>query len=317
MPRNMLLHNKLRSFELATEEESNFLLSVRHQCATESLRESIKAVVRHHLGLRRDDVCTVLPPESWIQGGFNLCVLVEVDSGGLTRRLVFRCPMPHKLPKTNIPARLMKKSVAKWPHIYGCKSTAPTFGSQAFTLSASETAVTSPTSGSDRSTSESTASSSDGRIVSFTTPCSRTTLATHAHRPLTPPTCFWNILVPRLGKCFYILRLNKCAMLPFISSFQFNTSDGTITLSNRPLTCTIMIFENSGTPRAIQPCQLYQSTDSFASDMLTLHDNHLLHDPYAVRHKDDARERMTIRILLRAVTHYFILSDQRNGPFLL
>ncbi|KAK7398508.1 hypothetical protein QQX98_012116 [Neonectria punicea] len=79
----------------------------------------------------------------------------------------------------------------------------------------------------------------------------------------------------------------------------------------------MMLFENSGTPRTVQPRQLYQSTDSFASDMLTLYDNHLLHDPHAVRDEDDARERMTIRTLLRAVTHYFILSDRRNGPFLL
>lgn len=104
---------------------------------------------------------------------------------------------------------------------------------------------------------------------------------------------------------------------PHIGSFQFNTSNGTIALSNRPLTCTMMIFENSGTPRTIQPGQVYQTTDSFASDMLTLHDNHLLHDSHAVRHEEDARERMTIRMLLRAVMHHFILSDGRNGPFLL
>ncbi|KAF5132960.1 hypothetical protein E5D57_003582 [Metarhizium anisopliae] len=79
----------------------------------------------------------------------------------------------------------------------------------------------------------------------------------------------------------------------------------------------MMIFENSGTPRTIQPHQLYRSTDSFASDLLTLYDNHLLHDPHAVRHGDDARERMTIRTLLRTIMHCFILPDRRNGPFLL
>lgn len=104
---------------------------------------------------------------------------------------------------------------------------------------------------------------------------------------------------------------------PYIGSFRFNPNDGTVTLSNRPLTCTTMIFENSGTPRTIQPRQLYQSTDSFASDMLTLHDNYLLHYRHAVRDEEDARERMTIRTLLRAVTHHFILPDRRDGPFLL
>ncbi|PNY27307.1 Aminoglycoside phosphotransferase [Tolypocladium capitatum] len=50
------------------------------------------------------------------------------------------------------------------------------------------------------------------------------------------------------------------------------------------------------------------STDSFASDMLTLYNNHLLHDPHAVRHEDDARERITIRTLLRAVMHYYTMT---------
>jgi hypothetical protein len=38
---------------------------------------------------------------------------------------------------------------------------------------------------------------------------------------------------------------------PHIGSFRFNPSDGTITLTNRPLISTTMIFENSGTPRTI------------------------------------------------------------------
>ncbi|QPG95098.1 hypothetical protein C2857_007660 [Epichloe festucae Fl1] len=95
---------------------------------------------------------------------------------------------------------------------------------------------------------------------------------------------------------------------PHIGSFSFNASDGTIQLSNRPLTCSMMIFENSGTPRTIQPCQLYQSTDSFTSDLLTLYDNHFLHDPHAVRNADDARERMAIRTLLRT-SNIFVDDD--------
>lgn len=104
---------------------------------------------------------------------------------------------------------------------------------------------------------------------------------------------------------------------PYIGSFKFNTLDCTVTLSNRPLTCAMAIFEQRGTPRTIPPDRLYQSTDSFASDMLTLHDNYLLHDPHAVRNEDDAQERMTLRTLLRAVTHFFTLSERRSGPYLL
>ncbi|KAH6869234.1 hypothetical protein B0T10DRAFT_418812 [Thelonectria olida] len=346
MPRNILLHNKLRSFESAAEEESNFLLSVRHQCAAESLRhrlwdqrESIEAVVRHHLRLRRDDVCTVLPPESWIQGGFNLCVLVEVDSGGFARRLVFRCPMPHKLAEHRYPGTIDEKVSCEvatyvWMQEYCADIRIPSLFAFGF-----------------RDGSHFTHVRQRPVYVGIYHAFWRWThrllhyplLSNYIHDASAPAVGTAYMLLeyigPETGKMLshtwtrhmhdagrrarlfqgmarIMLSLARLPQ-PHIGSFQFNTSDGTITLSNRPLTCTMMIFENSGTPRTIQPCQMYQTTDSFASDMLTLHDNHLLHDPHAVRHEDDARERMTIRTLLRAVMHYFILSDRRNGPFLL
>lgn len=104
---------------------------------------------------------------------------------------------------------------------------------------------------------------------------------------------------------------------PRIGSFRFNPSNNSITLNNRPLISTTILFENSGTPRTIPPHQLYHSSATFASDMLTLHDTHLLHYRHAVRDDTDARERLTIRTLLRAVSHHFIHPSHQNGPFLL
>lgn len=103
---------------------------------------------------------------------------------------------------------------------------------------------------------------------------------------------------------------------PLIGAYRFN-ADATVTLTNRPLTCAAMIMENNAAPRTIQSQQTYQSVESFTSDMLTLHDNYLLHQPHAVRNEDDAHERFTIRTLLRAVSHHFILPRWRNGPYLL
>jgi hypothetical protein len=108
----MLLHKRLRTFDSAADDEGGFLLAIQHQRAAEGSRqqigsetESIVAVVRHHLRLRHDDNCIVLPPDSWIQGGFNLCVHVDVQSRGLTefRRVVFRCPVPHQLAEQQHP----------------------------------------------------------------------------------------------------------------------------------------------------------------------------------------------------------------------
>ncbi len=104
---------------------------------------------------------------------------------------------------------------------------------------------------------------------------------------------------------------------PHIGSFRFNPRDATVSLSARPLTCTMMLFEQGDTPRTIQPNQIYHNSDSFASDMLTLYDNHLLHEPHSVRDSDDAQERMTIRTMLRTVAHRFVLPERRNGPFML
>ena len=60
-------------------------------------RELIEALVRYHFPLGKQDACRVLDPQEWIQGAFNVCVLVEVAPGGMTTRLVFRCPKPHRL----------------------------------------------------------------------------------------------------------------------------------------------------------------------------------------------------------------------------
>lgn len=102
-----------------------------------------------------------------------------------------------------------------------------------------------------------------------------------------------------------------------IGSWRFNSDDGTISLTNRPLMCSTMIFENSGTPRTIQEDQTFCCTDSFVSDTLTLHDEYFRHNPHAVADKDDALERMAMRTLLRAVSHQFLIRERRHGPFLL
>lgn len=76
-----------------------------------------------------------------------------------------------------------------------------------------------------------------------------------------------------------------------------------------------MILENEGTPRAIH--DTYSCTEAFVSDMITFHDNRLLSNPNAVYDAEDCRAQMAQRILLRALSHYYIRPEARNGPFLL
>ncbi|RDA91278.1 hypothetical protein CP533_6325 [Ophiocordyceps camponoti-saundersi (nom. inval.)] len=317
MPRQILLNNRQRSIESVAWEESNFLLSLRHQVAAKKFRvwlweqrESIEAVVRHQLGLRRHEACTVLPPDSWIQGGFNLCVLVRVDS----RRVVFRCPMAHKLAEHHHPGTVDEK-VGCEVAAYFTHVSKRSFFVRAYSafrrwihrflryplLSNYRRNVSVPAIDTAYMLMEYIGPET-GQMLSCTWPLHRhdTDRRARLYR----------------GMSRIMLSLARIPQ-PRIGSFRFNTADGTISLSNRPLTCTMMLFENSGTPRTMQTGQLYQNTDGFVSDMLTLYDAHFLHDPHAVRNADDARERMTIRTLLRAVAHHFISTERRDGPFLL
>lgn len=84
------------------DTEDNIVFRCKHQDTAERFkfelwheRQTIAALVRHHLRLRPDDTCTVLPRETWIRGNFNICVLVDINAGGLTKKFIFRCPIPY------------------------------------------------------------------------------------------------------------------------------------------------------------------------------------------------------------------------------
>ncbi len=101
-----------------------------------------------------------------------------------------------------------------------------------------------------------------------------------------------------------------------IGSFRFN-DDCTITLTNRPLLTADIILESDGNPRSMEPGDTYTCTEPFVSDLISLHDNRLLHDRSAADDESDCRAQMAIRTMLRAISHHFISREFRQGPFLL
>ncbi len=103
---------------------------------------------------------------------------------------------------------------------------------------------------------------------------------------------------------------------PRIGSFRFH-DDGTITLTNRPLTCSIMRLENDGTPRTIQRDDTYLCVEPFLSDLSAFHDERFLSHPNAVYDERSCRGEMAARVLVRALAHHYIEREHRNGPFLL
>lgn len=103
---------------------------------------------------------------------------------------------------------------------------------------------------------------------------------------------------------------------PRIGSFQFHT-DGTITLTNRPLHCSVVILENDGALRTIPRNETYTCTEPFVADMLTLHENSFLNNPTAVYDAKDCRGQMAVGALLRMLSHHYIQRKRRNGPYYL
>ncbi|KAJ4305992.1 hypothetical protein N0V88_000783 [Collariella sp. IMI 366227] len=311
----IILRHKTRTLESAAAQETNFLLAFQHQRDADAFRQQlwekrslIEAAVRHCFKLGEGDKCTLLPPQAWLQGGFNLCTFVDIESRGIARRVVFRCPMTHKLAERQYPGTLDEKMANEvatyaWMQQHCPDIRIPLLYSFAFL--------------------------GGGHMR----PPPATGLAYMILEHIGPETgqmlsMSWkrykddserrNRLFQGMTRIMLsIARLPQ----PHIGAFRFNAADSTITLTNRPLTCTSIIFENEGASRAIRPNQMYRTTDSFASDMLTLYDNYydnyFLHHPHAALDEDDARDRTTIRTLLRTVAHHFILPERRDGPFLL
>lgn len=142
MPATLQFHGRNPiTYESAANKEANVVHQLTYPIAAAKLRqeiwerrEEIEALTKHHLRLGSEHTCTVLEPHAWIQGGFNICVSVETKSGNLCRKVIFRCPMPHKLAEDIYPGAIDEKlscevgaytwmqdncSDVRIPHLYG------------------------------------------------------------------------------------------------------------------------------------------------------------------------------------------------------
>ncbi|KAI1351502.1 hypothetical protein F5Y01DRAFT_121139 [Xylaria sp. FL0043] len=304
------------TIESAIEEEKNIINWVSYGPATDRFyqelwaqRDSIEALVRHHLALDRRDACRVLPSHHWIRGSFNVCVFVEVKSGNSARKVIFRCPMPHKLAEARYPGSIDEKLGSEFTH---AKHLA--FFPRVMRLC--------------------------WRFIyrSLRLPLLSNYVLNPPSQQGYPPYMILKYLGPKTGQMlsdtFDMHREDKArrqrlfrgmsrimislARLPQarIGSFQLNDS-GTVTLTNRPLTCSMMISENDGATRTMPRNETISCTDAFVSDMLTFHDHRFLSQPNAVNDESDCRTQMAVKTLLRVVSHNYIKREVRNGPFLL
>ncbi|KAF5227862.1 hypothetical protein FAUST_11482 [Fusarium austroamericanum] len=326
------------------ESESNLVHKLKHHKAALKFkrelwdkRNSIVALVKHHLRLDADDTCTVLGRKTWMQGIFNICVLVEVTTGNSSKKLIFRCPIPPhagQYPSTMDEKVGCEVATYIWMQQYCPDIRIPNLFAFGFTDDRSFIHI-------ERTPIYTRLWRKAWKWIyrSLGYPVLSDYIRDKAAPVVGSAYMLMEHIGPEIGKMLAstwfdhlsdtarrknlftgIARtMLSLARIPqqHIGAFRFNTLDCTIALSNRPLTCTVAVFEQQGAPRTIPEDRVYQNTDSFASDMLTLHDNYLLHDPHAVRNKADARERMALRTLIRSVAHFFVLPERRSGPYLL
>ncbi|POR32377.1 Uncharacterized protein TPAR_07412 [Tolypocladium paradoxum] len=339
------IDGELVTYEKARNKNENFVHEWTWVQATKKLcatlwenRDAISALTRHHLRLGYQDSCAVVPTEQWSRGSFNVCVPVEVSSASFRGRVMFRCPMPHKLAEATYPGTVDEKmgcevgtyawmqdwcSDVRIPHLYG-------FGfadHRHFTHEEQRPLYI--------------------RLVRafqryFNRHFGYPTLSRYTLNPTTYrlPTAYmilehidsnmgqllshsWDMhrrdpsYRRRLfqGMAHLILSLARVPQ-PRIGSYQFN-NDCTITLTNRPLSCSMMILENDGAPRTVERSDTYTCTDAFVTDALSFHDHYFLSNPNAVIDEGDCRGQMAVKTLLRALSHKYIRRECRSGPFVL
>lgn len=131
------------TYESAHNKEVNIVHQLAYLPAATKLRqeiweqrEDIEALTKHHLRLGDKHTCTVLEQHTWIQGSFNICIPIEAKSksGSWSSKVIFRCPMPHKLAEQIYPGTIDEKlgcevGAYTWmqdrcpdiriPHLYG------------------------------------------------------------------------------------------------------------------------------------------------------------------------------------------------------
>jgi hypothetical protein len=129
MPVSFRISGKPITYELAQDDESDFIRKIQEARKTSKFCNSLLACQReiellsaHHLRLNKGQRCVMLGQEHWICGGFNVCIPVVVygTDGSVLQKVVMRCPMAHKLAEAAYPGTVdekMRCEVATYAYI--------------------------------------------------------------------------------------------------------------------------------------------------------------------------------------------------------
>ncbi|KAF6805264.1 hypothetical protein CMUS01_14662 [Colletotrichum musicola] len=116
----MKQHEWPATYDDALNSDDNLLHEEQYAAATRlqvsrlmAEKETIVALVRHHLGRGNVSAEIMVDFSRCIMGSFNVCIPVCVKSShnqGAATRLFLRCAMPHKLAESRSPALPTKQT---------------------------------------------------------------------------------------------------------------------------------------------------------------------------------------------------------------
>ncbi|KAI1935918.1 hypothetical protein LOZ66_004834 [Ophidiomyces ophidiicola] len=277
----------------------------------------IKAIVSHHLGLK---------PE--------LCRVGEVSDSSQNRVLI-RFPLPYKIGETRFPGNADEKLRCEAATLYGFKRTAPLisrfhiYGGSGFPMVLASPKVAplfdrlmlhlrrtanwllrrpipcryissrvGNTLGVGYLITE-FIEKADGRMLSETWETFRDDSVRRSN------------LFNDLSRI--MLAMAKCHA-SVIGSLAMDDT-GVLSLTNRPLTLQLHQLENEGVATGIDRKLTYQSSETYALDLLSSHDARLRCVQNAIRDEYDGKAQLAALTSMRAIYRHFLDHDLRHGPF--
>ncbi|EGD97862.1 hypothetical protein TESG_05366 [Trichophyton tonsurans CBS 112818] len=343
------------SYSSAKDKEVNILQRLEYpekqnQFITDLINREqwIKGVVAHHLNITPSK-CHVADPHRWLWGSFNLCIPITIHDWIREQpgnQVLLRLPLPYKVGEAFRPGNIDEKirceaSTYAWleenhPHI-------PIPRLYGFSLSSGESFTTrenlpffSKYYQYIRRQLYFWASKFIWSISALPSAYIR-----HQYPALTPPSDLAYLLIeyiePKQGTMLsntWKTHSNNTAMrttlfrslarillsfarvpLPCIGSFTID-NNGFISLSNRPLTLEIQELENERIPIDIPRDYTYQTSDSYITDIVGLHDNRLLYQPNAINDGSDYIQQIATLSGIRLSIPFFFCRELRRGPFI-
>ncbi|EXJ82336.1 hypothetical protein A1O3_06149 [Capronia epimyces CBS 606.96] len=249
----------------------------------EAKTRTIETIVAQHLDLGPHQQCRVADRSQWLHGSFNVCVPVVV-SNWQAKRVLIRCPLPHRLGglhTTTLMEEKLRCEAASFAWISENCPRVPIPRLWGFGLPA-------------------------GMMMEF--------IEKETGEML------WEMGFPgsehrrTFFRSFSRILLDLSHPLPKIGSFTLLDS-GDVSLRNRPLTKGLAELENESIPTDISRDYCYTATDSYLYDLLHCHALKLRHQPNSTRNDYDTEGQMATIVMLRALLPQFMNRRLRHGPF--